>query len=189
VQPMVQLQWDVWPYVLTGLLVILIFWSRSLIHTFSFIGWPLEFGQTFIYFGAALIEAASLSQVGYPETWFALNALYAAAVWGLYAWDLRLVRNHADDLSTAEERALLEDIIRDQRLNIALMIPMAVAFQTLCWWLVHAYPVVFLQGRWHLALIGLTLLFSLNYLYDGVRLMQRRQPWILARAAQERVES
>ncbi|MGH8077862.1 MAG: hypothetical protein ACREPE_11130 [Lysobacter sp.] len=46
-----------------------------------------------------------------------------------------------------------------------------------------------LQGRWHLLLIGLTLLFSLNYLYDGVRLLRCRQGWILERAAQERTES
>lgn len=188
VQPMVLLDWQVWPYVLTGLLVILIFWSRSLIHTLSFIGWPLEFGHTFIYFGATLVEAAALSQVGDPERWFALNALYAVAVWGLYGWDLRLVRRQAADFSTPAERELLADIIQDQRLNIRWMMPSAVAFQGLSWWLVHAYPQTMLQGRWHLLLIGLTLLFSVNYLYGGVRLLQRRQDWILARAAQERAE-
>ena len=189
VQPLVRMQWQVWPYLLTGLLVILIFWSRSLIHTLSFIGWPLEFGHTFLYFGATLIEAAALSQVDNPEHWFALNATYAAAVWGLYAWDLRLVRRHAPDFGTAEELALLDDIIRDQRLNIAVMMPLAVAFQGLAWWLVHAYPRALLHDRWHLLLIGLTLLFSVNYLLGGVRLLQRRQGWILARAAQERAES
>jgi hypothetical protein len=38
-------------------------------------------------------------------------------------------------------------------------------------------------------LTGLTLLFSVNYLYGAVRLLQRRQDWILARATQERTES
>lgn len=189
VQPMVLLDWQVWPYILTGLLVILIFWSRSLIHTLSFIGWPLEFGHTFIYFGATLVEAAALSQVGDPERWFALNAVYAAAVWGLYAWDLRVVLQLAGDFATPEERMLLDDIVSDQRLNIAVMMPMAVAFQGACWWLVHTYPRTFLDGHWHLLLIGLTLVFSINYLYGGVRLLRRRQDWILARAAQERAES
>jgi hypothetical protein len=189
VQPLVQLQWQVWPYLLTGLLVILIFWSRSLIHTLSFIGWPLEFGHTFLYFGATLIEAAALSQVGNPEHWFALNAIYAAAVWGLYAWDLRLVRRHAQDFAGAGEHALLDDIIRDQRLNISVMMPLAVAFQGLAWWLVHAYPRPLLHDRWHLLLIGLTLLFSVNYLHGGVRLLKRRQDWILAHAMQARAGS
>ena len=38
VQPLIALQWETWLYILTGLAVILIFWSRSLIHTLSFIG-------------------------------------------------------------------------------------------------------------------------------------------------------
>ena len=95
VQPILQLQWQVFPYIVTGLLVVLIFWSRALVHTLSFIGWPLEFGHTFAYFGATLIEAVALTQVAEPAHWFALNALYALAVWGLYAWDLRVVLRDA----------------------------------------------------------------------------------------------
>ena len=189
VQPLLQLQWQTWPYIATGLLVVLIFWSRSLIHTLSFIGWPLEFGHTFGYFGATLIEAAALTQVGDPQAWFALNALYAFAVWGLYAWDLRVVRTQAGDFTTPGERALLADILRDQRLNIVLLMPLAVAFQGLSWWLVRTYPHAMLQGRWHLLLIGLTLLFSLHYLRGGVRLLRRRRAWILERHARERAEA
>ncbi len=185
VTPLIQLQWQVWPYIATGLLVVLIFWSRALLHTLSFIGWPLEFGHTFVYFGATLIEAVALTQVADPERWFALNAAYAAAVWGLYGYDLRMLRRHAADFATAEERLLLEDIQRDQRLNLQLMMPASIAFQGLCWWLVHAFPEVFLARGWHLLLIGLTLALSLNYLIGGVRLLQRRQGWIVARHAQE----
>jgi hypothetical protein len=188
VQPLLQLQWETWPYIFTGLLVILIFWSRSLIHTLSFIGWPLEFGHTFGYFGATLVEAAALTQVADPKAWFALNACYALAVWGLYAWDLRVVRMQSHDFATDEERLLHDDIVRDQRANIVVLMPLAVAFQGLSWWLVHRYPETMLQGRWHLLLIGSTILFSLHYLHGGVRLLRRRRAWILARAAQERAE-
>ena len=189
VQPILQLQWQVFPYIVTGLLVVLIFWSRSLLHTLSFIGWPLEFGHTFVYFGTTLLEAVALTQVANPQHWFALNALYALAVWGLYAYDLRIVRHHAEDFSTPAERLLLDDIVKDQRLNIGFMMPAAVAFQGLAWWLVQRYPAPFLAGGWHLLLIGMTLLFSLNYLHGGTRLLQRRQAWIVARNAQERLES
>ena len=189
VQPMVRLEWETWPYVFTGLLVILIFWSRSLIHTLSFIGWPLEFSHTFGYFGATLIEAAALTQVSDPRAWFALNACYALAVWGLYAWDLRIVRRQAHDFATPEERLLHEDIVRDQRDNIVLLMPLAVVFQGVSWWLVHRYPQAMLGDRWHLVLIGLTILFSLHYLHGGVRLLRRRRDWILARQAQERAEA
>jgi len=183
VQPMVRLQWETWPYIATGLLVILIFWSRSLIHTLSFIGWPLEFGHTFGYFGATLIEAAALTQVADPQAWFALNACYALAVWGLYAWDLRVVRRQPRAFDTDAERALHEDVVADQRRNIVFLMPMAVAFQGLSWWFVHRWPDPMLLGRWHLLLIGLTIVFSLYYLHGGVRLLRRRRDWILERQA------
>lgn len=182
VQPLVQLQWETWPYILTGLLVVLIFWSRALVHTLSFIGWPLEFGHTFLYFAATLIEVAALSQVGDPKRWFALNAAYACAVWLLYAWDLRVVRRHARDSGGGDD-ALQRDIVRDQRLNIVVMMPLAIGFQALAWWLVERYPQAMLQQRWHLLAIGLSLLFSANYLHGGVRLLRRRQDWILERNA------
>ncbi|MGH8212591.1 MAG: hypothetical protein ACREPP_05100 [Rhodanobacteraceae bacterium] len=183
VQPLIGLQWETWPYIATGLLTVLIFWSRSLVHTLSFIGWPLEFGHTFIYFAATLIEAVALSQVSNPEHWFALNALYAAVVWGLYAYDLRLVRQRIDDFDSPAERALLADIIHDQRVNIGFMMPAAVLFQGFGWWLVHEFPRAMLAQHWHLLLIALTLLFSVNYLHGGVRLLQRRQEWIVDRNA------
>ena len=131
VQPILRLQWQAWPYIFAGLLVVLIFWSRALVHTLSFIRWPLEFGHTFAYFGATLVEAVALTQVAQPAHWFALNALYALAVWGLYAWDLRVVLRDARPAAGEAERALHEDIVRDQRLNIRFMMPAAVAFQAL----------------------------------------------------------
>ena len=188
VQPLVQLQWETWPYVFTGLATILVFWSRSLVHTLSFIGWPLEFGHTFLYFAATLIEAAALSQVAEPRHWFALNTMYAACVWGLYAWDLRLVRAHAADFQTAGERALLADIVDDQRRNIRWLMPAAIAFQGLSWWLLQTRPALMFDRHWHLLLIALSLAFTLNYLQGGVRLLRRRQAWILERATQERRE-
>jgi hypothetical protein len=37
-----------WPYLAAGLLVILVFWSRSVLHIFTVIRWPLEFGHIFL---------------------------------------------------------------------------------------------------------------------------------------------
>ncbi|GAA5004014.1 hypothetical protein FNZ56_07565 [Pseudoluteimonas lycopersici] len=182
VQPILQLQWQAWPYIAAGLLVVLIFWSRALVHTLSFIRWPLEFGHTFAYFGATLVEAVALTQVAEPAHWFALNAFYALAVWGLYAWDLRVVLRDVRPPTNDAERALHEDIVRDQRLNIRWMMPAAVAFQALSWWLVLRYPQVMLERGGHLVLIGLTLAFSIHYLLGGVRLLRRRQHWLLLRA-------
>src|SRR5438034_335321 len=57
-----------WPallYISAGLCVIFIFWSRSIIHTLTFIKWPLEFGYNFFFIDRAgnvwLIAAQLLS--------------------------------------------------------------------------------------------------------------------------------
>jgi hypothetical protein len=189
VHPLVQLQWEAWPYIATGLATILVFWSRSLVHTLSFIGWPLEFGHTFLYFAATLIEAAALYEVTEPAHWFALNCAYAACIWLLYAWDLRVVQRHAPDFETPGERALLEDILDDQRRNIRWLMPAAVAFQGLSWWLLRAFPRAMFDQHLHLLPIGASLAFTLHYLRGGVQLLRRRQGWILERATQERGEA
>ena len=44
-------------YIVAGLCVIFIFWSRSVIHTLALIRWPLEFGHNFFYIACALGEA------------------------------------------------------------------------------------------------------------------------------------
>jgi hypothetical protein len=61
--------------------------------------------------------------------------------------------------------------------------------QGLSWWLVQARPDLMLERQWHLAPIGLSLLLSLNYLFEGVRILRRRQAWIVERNAQERAEA
>ncbi len=56
VEPVMTLRVEYWPYVAMGLLVILLFWSRAVVHILSFIGWPLEFRHSFLYFAATLVE-------------------------------------------------------------------------------------------------------------------------------------
>src|SRR5215207_2489808 len=65
-----------WPYVASGLVVILLFWSRSLLHTFTVIRWPLEFGHNFLYIAGTLVESILFTQLASPLHWFALTAAY-----------------------------------------------------------------------------------------------------------------
>jgi len=65
------LDWIMWPYVLSGLIIILVFWSRVVLHILTVIRWPLEFGHNFLYIACALVEAFSFAQLGNPARWFA----------------------------------------------------------------------------------------------------------------------
>ena len=59
-EPIAKLDWKMWPYVLSGLIIILVFWSRVVLHILTVIRWPLEFGHNFLYIACALVEAFSL---------------------------------------------------------------------------------------------------------------------------------
>src|ERR1051325_812590 len=80
-----------WPYVVTGLLIILLFWSRSLIHTLTLIRWPLEFVHNFFYVACTLVEALAFTHLSDPFAWFVLTAIYAVIVWSLFVYDMRMV--------------------------------------------------------------------------------------------------
>src|ERR1044071_4542830 len=86
-----------WPYVAVSFVIILLFWARASIHTLTLIRWPLEFVHNFFYFGCAMIEVLAFMQLTNPFRWFALNAGFAFCVWGLFIYDLRLIRLRAVD--------------------------------------------------------------------------------------------
>src|SRR5437870_5841754 len=76
--------WGAFLYVVAGLCVIFIFWSRSVIHTLTLIKWPLEFGHNFFYIACALGEAILFSRLGSLLARFQLSAAYAGIVWLLF---------------------------------------------------------------------------------------------------------
>src|SRR2546425_1914744 len=63
-----------WPYVIAGLLVIFVFWSRAVLHIITVIRWPLEFGHNFLYIACALAEAVLFSPLGQPGRLFCFRA-------------------------------------------------------------------------------------------------------------------
>src|SRR5437870_8001388 len=82
-------------YIVAGLCVIFIFWSRSVIHTLALIRWPLEFGHNFFYIACALGEAILFSRLDNPLAWFQLSAAFAAVIWLLFIYDMRLIHARA----------------------------------------------------------------------------------------------
>ena len=74
--PIGDLRFDQWPYVANGLLVILLFWSRSIPHTLTLIRWPLEFAHNFLYITCTLIEAITFTDLTDPIRWYALTATF-----------------------------------------------------------------------------------------------------------------
>ncbi len=166
------LSWQNWPtllYVAAGLCIIFIFWSRSIIHTLTLIKWPLEFGHNFFYIACALGEAILFTRLDRPPAWFALSAVYAAAVWLLFVYDMRLIHARLKEARDDRERAFYRRTQTDQSLNIRFLIPLLFFFNLGCALLIRFRPELFIERGGHVWLIGAQLLSFIGYLFYVTR--------------------
>jgi hypothetical protein len=173
-----------WPYILSGLLTILIFWSRSVVHTLTLIRWPLEFGHNFFYIVCALGESLLFSRLSNPRAWFVLGAVYAVIVWLLFIYDLRLLSARERDSAGQASNQLYKLVTRDQWLNIIALVPGLVLLNGMCAALVHLYPQFFVARNGHVWLAAIQLAFLAIYLVYVLRFFKSLTP-LVSRAREE----
>lgn len=168
------------PYVASGLVVILLFWSRSLMHTFTVIRWPLEFGHNFLYIVSTLLESIVFSQLASPPRWFALTSVYGLSIWLLFALDLRMIRRRLAEHNLPGALALLRAVEREQLFNTRLLMPSTVVFNALAAYAIHLAPGLFIGRQYHVVLGVSQLLAALGYLAYTVRFYKRLLPLVVA---------
>jgi hypothetical protein len=169
-----------WLYVGAGLLIILIFWSRSVLHTLTLIRWPLEFVHNFLYVTCALGEAILFTRLNSPRAWFALSAVFAVVVWVLFIVDLKIIAARCRD-STGEAGArLCAAVTRDQWLNIIWLLPALFLVNIGCAAAIWMRPEFFVDRGGHGILIGAVICALAGYLIYVVRLYNRLAPLVSA---------
>jgi hypothetical protein len=167
-----------WPYVLTGLLTILIFWSRSLIHTLTVIRWPLDIVHNIMYITCTLIEAVAFTQLTEPLYWYAWNALFAVTVWVLFMLDLRMIRGRIKAPSGPIGRNLYALVEREQLLGIKLFMPATVIFNVLAAVAITVWPAALIRRDGHVLIAMGQLTAAFSYLLYGIRFFSRVRPLI-----------
>jgi hypothetical protein len=172
-------QASAWPYVATGLVIILLFWSRSLIHTLTLIRWPLEFVHNFFYIACTLVEALAFTHLNDPFTWFVLTALYAVVVWSLFVYDMRIVALRQRDSAGPVGSRLYGMVGADQLLNIRLLIPLIFVSNVASATAIYLWPDFFLAHNGHYILIAVQGLGLLGYLVYVIRTYIHLQPLIV----------
>jgi hypothetical protein len=156
--------WDSFPYVAAGLCVIFIFWSRSIIHTLTLIRWPMEFGHNFFYIGCALGEAILFSRLDNPLAWFQLSATYAAVVWLLFIYDMRLIHARIAEARNEADRVLYARARTDQLRNIYVLVPVLFFLNLACALAIWRWPDLFVTRGAHVWLISAQLVSFVAYL-------------------------
>ena len=168
-----------WPYVIAGLLVIFVFWSRAVLHIITVIRWPLEFGHNFLYIACALVEAVLFAQLGKPLSWFGFGAAFIGIGWTLFVYDLRLIHARMRDSPGQASNRLYAQVRRDQWLNIGLLLPVMFSLNLLAAIFIRTWPDVFLARNAHIWLIGAQLLGFAGYLLYVVRFYLDLAPLIV----------
>ena len=171
-----------WPallYLSAGLCIIFIFWSRSIIHTLTLIKWPLEFGHNFLYIACALGEAILFTRLERPLAWFRLSTAYAAFVWLLFVYDLRLIRARLREATNEAEHDLYQRTYEDQLLNIRVLVPLLFFFNLACALAMSHWADYFLERSGDIWLIAAQLLSFLIYLFYVIRFYSGIAPLIL----------
>jgi hypothetical protein len=176
---LVNLQLAFWPYIVTGLLIILLFWSRSLIHTLTVIRWPLELGHNFMYIACTLVEAVNFTQLTNPLHWYALNALFGIMIWALFALDLRMIRRRIIDSAGPIGSKLYAIVEQEQFLNIRLFMPATVVFNLLAMIALWLWPVFLVEQSGHVIIGLVQLAVALGYLLYVMRFFTRIVPLIV----------
>jgi hypothetical protein len=121
-------------YIANGLLLILLFWSRSIGHTLTLIRWPLDFTHNFFYFGAAFLEAVAFGQLGNSVAWYGTLTCFSIVVWLLFILDQRLISRRTKDVAGHGLERLMVLVRKDQNLNIFCLVPALIAFHAGAAW-------------------------------------------------------
>src|SRR6267143_1071134 len=124
-----------WPYIVAGLFIIFVFWSRAVLHILTVIRWPLEFCHNFLYIG-----------------------------WTLFVYDLRLIYARMRDSAGEASNRLSARVRRDQWLNIRLLLPAVFLLNLVSGILIQTWPEVFLAHNAHVWLIAAELVAFAGYL-------------------------
>jgi hypothetical protein len=177
--PLGELRFEQWPYVANGLLVILLFWSRSMAHTLTLIRWPLEFAHNFLYIACTLIEAILFTDLSNPLEWYAFSAAFGVLAWVLFLADLRLIRQRQAEAIGPAEEELYGLILRDQKMNILWLVPGLILFNLAAIISIHLWPEVLIRRGGHIAFAAFQTITLFGYLIYVVRFFATIAPIVL----------
>lgn len=173
--PITNFQFEYWPYVATAFIFILTFWSGAVIHSLSFIDWPLDLAHNFLYFLASFIEVLAFGQMMNPVKWFEFVFAFFLVAGILYIVDLRLIRRHKNDMSTDPQQKKLYNHIKKQHLfELFVLVPAGLVYNVIALALIRLYPETFLDSHQHVFLISIQLLFGLIVLGNAMQSYRRR---------------
>jgi hypothetical protein len=174
-------EWIYWPYMVSGFIIVVSFWTLATIHSISFIAWPFDVVHTILYMLVAFVEVAAFAQITHPERWFVFTFVFFLASAVLYGWDMRMIIEHRGEYADTPARARLWEHSHSRQLTeLRLVLPGALAFQAMVVIVLWVSPETVMADNRHLWLVGAQVVFGLLYLSDTLRTFRTRRELITA---------
>ena len=148
-------------YILSGFLLILTFWAQAIIHSLSFIKWPLDLRHNFLYFLAGLVEFLAFEHLQDPLRWFIFQFIFVVVAAVLYLVDLKLIREAKDNFESVSEKALYKHILDEQVSEMKSFIPSGLIFNGVAVFLIWKYPEVFINEGFHVLIVAVQVLLTI----------------------------
>ena len=162
------------PYILSGLLIILVFWSQSILHAVSFIRWPLNMWHMFLYFVAAFVQVVAYSNLENLTMWFFWWVIFTVIGLCMYLLDYRIIRS----VRSRFDAAYIESVERRHTYEIRVLVPAALIFNMAAFAIVFFVPSLFTTPL-AFALPGiLQAVVTLVALFDCVKNFNQRSAMI-----------
>lgn len=177
--PLSSLDYQYWPYILSGFLLILTFWSQAIIHSLSFIKWPLDLTHNFLYFLAGLVEFLAFEHLQDPFRWFIFQLVFVGVASVLYFVDLKLIKVGKDRFEdTQAQKVLYRDILDEQIKEMKTLIPLGLIFNSLAVFLIWRYTSLFIGRGYHVWIVGIQVLLTIYIITVSIKSFKTRSKLI-----------
>lgn len=163
-EPLSNLDFQYWLYILSGFLLILTFWSQAIVHSLSFIKWPLDLTHNFLYFLLGLIEFLAFAHLQDPLRWFIFQLIFVIVASILYFVDLKLIKKAKGNFKTEAEKNLYKHIFKEQIKEMKSLIPSGLIFNSSAVYLIWRSPEIFIARDYHLLIVGIQVLLTIYIL-------------------------
>jgi len=178
-KPLPDLNFQYWPYILSGFLLILTFWSQAIVHCLSFIKWPLDLSHNFLYFLAGLVEFLAFGHLEDPLRWFIFQFLFVLVAAALYIVDLKLIKKAKDNFDNSEYgKNLYNHILSEQVYELKILVPSGLIFNGLAVFLIWEYPEIFITQGYHIFIVLIQVLFTIHIIRVSLKSFKKRSTLI-----------
>ena len=166
---------EYWCYVVSAFILILIFWSQSILHAWSFIDWPIDLIHSFLYFLASFVEVITFAHITQPLKWFIFGFLFLLVTGILYVYDLSMIKKRISLFKQSpSHKRLYDHVYKRQIRELQFLVPSALVFNIIASWLIYTQRTFFITKHYHI-LLGVTqALFSLILLLISVQTFKTR---------------